>query len=105
MDKPTYKSRFKTNKYEQDEIVKIEIDDPRYQDINGKLGVINGIAQDEGDSSIFHYGVMPFFDNLPGDIHILEEKYLNPTGKVFINDESGDVETIKIGVDKRVKVI
>jgi hypothetical protein len=85
-----------TNKFDFYEIVKIISDDPKHHDINGKLGAIRGMVQNEVTHE-WIYGISIYESD--GLIRRVYEKYLRSTGnkadpKEFMTDDS-----IKVQVD------
>lgn len=83
------------NKYDFYDIVRIISDNPNHSEINGKLGVVRGMAQNEVTQE-WSYGVSILESD--GTICRVYEKHLQHTGK------KADPKDFQIGVSIKIQV-
>lgn len=84
------------SKFDFNEIVKIRSLDPKQRDINGKLGVIRGKAQNEITHE-WSYGIVIYDSD--GRVRRIHEKELEYTGQKADPKDSETKERIKVKIN------
>jgi hypothetical protein len=89
-------------KYDFDEVVKVVSTAKSLEKINGKFGVVVGVAQSEENPDYFTYGICFYDDNGElGNVWRVPEKDLEPTGKKIDPESHQSTTRVRVKVDPK----